>query len=87
MAMAIEGKSRHYRWGDIRGRHWIETAKICGLTGMREIIGETLDRTPGVIERVRGTIPVSFPARIADTILDGVQSTAECLKAEWPFSA
>ncbi|MCU7836951.1 MAG: hypothetical protein KZQ83_17075 [gamma proteobacterium symbiont of Taylorina sp.] len=27
MAMAIEGKNRHYRWNTIRCRYWYETAK------------------------------------------------------------
>ena len=28
MAMAVEGKNRHYHWERIKARHWIETAKF-----------------------------------------------------------
>jgi serine/threonine-protein kinase HipA len=31
MAMAIEGKNLHYRWQEIKTRHWLETAKRCGF--------------------------------------------------------
>src|SRR5476651_913521 len=34
MAMAVEGKNRPYHWDRIHARHWIETAKKCGLSGM-----------------------------------------------------
>jgi len=27
MAMAVHGKNRHYRWQEVRGRHWISTAR------------------------------------------------------------
>ena len=82
MAMAMDGKNRHYVWDDIRNRHWIETAKGCGISGMSETLVDVVERTPAVIETVRTMIPVGFPAPIADAILDGLQASAERLKQE-----
>src|SRR5256885_4559311 len=40
MAMAVNGKNRHYRWKDICARHWLETAKRCGFGEMKAVIEE-----------------------------------------------
>jgi len=82
MAMAVEGKNRHYHWERIKARHWIETAKQCGMAGMDEIVADVVARTPVVIERARLLIPAGFPALIADAILDGVHASSERLKTE-----
>lgn len=82
MAMAVEGKNRHYAWDGIRARHWIETAKRCGLAGMNEIMADVIDRTPAVLDRVRTGIPKGFATQIAESILDGVQASSERLKSE-----
>ena len=82
MAMALEGKNRHYRWEGIRVRHWLETAKRCGVPNMEEIISEVVARAPAVIERVRVSIPAGFPAQIAASIFDGFQLSSERLAAE-----
>lgn len=82
MAMAVLGKNRHYRWKEICARHWLETAKRCGFTGMRTVIGETIAKTPQVIEHVRGIIPAGFPAQIADSILEGINARAAQLSTE-----
>ena len=82
MAMAVEGKNRHYLWDGIRARHWIETARRCGIADMEAIIADLVSRTPAVIEQVQSAIPKGFPAQIADTILDGVRASSERLKAD-----
>jgi serine/threonine-protein kinase HipA len=82
MAMAVAGKSRHYRWKEIHARHWIETAKRQGLGDMEQIISDVIARTPGAIDRVRNVVPRGFPAQIADVILGGIEACAEQLKSE-----
>ncbi len=79
MAMALEGKIRHYHWDRIKARHSIETAKRCGMAGMEEIVAELVARVPAVIERVQHLVPAGFPAQIADSILNGVRSASERL--------
>jgi serine/threonine-protein kinase HipA len=82
MAMAVEGKNRHYRWDEIRARHWIETGRRCGIGDMEAIIADLVARTPAVIERVGAALPKGFPARIADTILAGVRASSERLQSD-----
>jgi serine/threonine-protein kinase HipA len=82
MAMAVRGKNRHYRWQEIHARHWIENAKRCGFSEMRASIQDVIDRTPAVIEQVRKLLPRGFPAQIADTILNGISTRADVLRAE-----
>jgi serine/threonine-protein kinase HipA len=86
MAMAVQGKNRHYRWKETQGRHWLETAKRCGFSGMHSVIEEVIVRTPTVLQQVSGLIPRGFPARIADSILDGIKAGAEHLERELPHS-
>jgi len=42
MAMAVEWKNRHYHRERFKVRHWIETAKRCGVAEMNEIVGDSL---------------------------------------------
>ncbi len=81
MAMAAIGKNRHYHWAEIQPRHWLSTAAACGLeTHARADIAAIVERTPQVIEAVSGTIPVGFPAKVADTIFAGLKDAARQLK-------
>lgn len=82
MAMALKGKNRHYHWNRIRLRHWLETAKRCGVPRMEALIHEIMDQTPGVLEAVRDRIPRGFPGEIADPILGGVKAAAAQLSNE-----
>ena len=82
MAMAVEGKNRHYLWDGIHARHWIETARRCGIADMPAILADLVTLTPAVLERVGAAIPKGFPAPIADTILAGVRASSDRLQAE-----
>jgi serine/threonine-protein kinase HipA len=77
MAMAVQGKSRHYLWHSILGRHWQETAKRCGLGGsFRSLVAELLDRAPRVVDSVSSRLPKGFPDSVASPILDGLRTSA-----------
>ncbi len=82
MAMAVQGKNRHYRWQEISARHWLEMAKRCGFGEMKSVFEDVIARTPEVIEQVRVIVPKGFPDQIADAILNGIKTSAEQLKAE-----
>jgi serine/threonine-protein kinase HipA len=86
MAMAVEGKNRHHHWNGIRRRHWLETAKRCGVPQVETIIREIIDQTPSVLSRVRDMIPAKFPEEIEGSILDGVKAAAVELREELPPS-
>ena len=74
--MAVLGKNRHYRMAEIECRHWLETAKRCGMPGMRSIIADILDQTPRVLDEVRAEIPKLFPEPVAEAILNGLKIQA-----------
>ena len=80
--MAVHGKNRHYRWKEICARHWLETAKRCGFGEMKAIIQDVIAMTPTVIQQARAVVPAGFPAQIADSILDGINTRAERMKME-----
>jgi serine/threonine-protein kinase HipA len=82
MAMAVQGKNRHYRWNEIHGRHWLETAKRCGLGGMQSIVQDVIDRTPDVVKQMHAKAPKGFPDQIADSILNGIKACTERLKSD-----
>lgn len=87
MAMALPGKSRHYKWSELRRRHLESTAKACGLEESgRTIIEELLAVTPAVIARVASSLPPGFPDRVAGPILHGLARTVGRLEAAWPDS-
>jgi serine/threonine-protein kinase HipA len=82
MAMALRGKNRHYRWKEICARHFLETARFCGVGQMKTIMEEVIAKTPEVIEQVRGLIHPQTASQVADSILDGLRIQAEQLKTE-----
>jgi serine/threonine-protein kinase HipA len=80
--MAVRSKNPHWKLSDIKARHWIETAKRCGIADMEAIIADVVSRTPPIIERVQATLANGFPSQIADTILDSVRASSERLQPE-----
>lgn len=83
MAMAVEGKNRHYRWDDIRYAHWLDTAKASGMRDeMVSLIGELSAATPGVLASVEKQIPDGFPAAVSDSILKGLETAATRLELQ-----
>ncbi len=82
MAMAVQGKDRHYRWNEIHVCHWLETAKRCGLGGMQSIVRDVIDRTPDMVKEVHAKIPKGFSDQIAGSILGGIKACTERLKAD-----
>jgi len=82
MATGVQGKNRHYRWNEIQGRHWLETAKRYGLGGMQSIVQDVIDRTPDIVRQVQGSVPKEFPTQIADSILGGLNACTQRLKAD-----
>ena len=79
MAMALRGKSRHYRWREMSSRHWLETAKRCGFSEMKTVVDEVIAQTPGIVAQASAQLPRGFPASIAGTILNGTAAAAQTL--------
>jgi len=72
LAMAVAGKNRHYLMKDIKRRHFNAMARKCFYGADAEsLIGELIEQTPVVIERVAAKLPAGFPARVSDRIFAG----------------
>lgn len=86
MAMALEGKNRHYRWDKIYYRHFLSTAVACGVSA--ELAGnayaEVLDNFDRVIRDVEALLPKKFPAITAQTIFGGMLKARDRLKLAGP---
>lgn len=78
MAMAVHGRNRHYAWQSIRKRHWVSTARICGIAAVEveRMIEDLTARTPAVIDRVAGELPEDFPALISGPIFEELRKAA-----------
>jgi serine/threonine-protein kinase HipA len=81
MAMALKGRQPRYEWAGIQPRHWLATAKACGIkeeAATREM-AQMVTATPQVIAAVSGSISVDFPPSVAEPILGGLQDAAQRL--------
>ncbi|WP_246590949.1 type II toxin-antitoxin system HipA family toxin [Georgfuchsia toluolica] len=83
MAMALHGKNAHYKWSEIKRRHFNDLAKHCGFEAPgKRIVRELVERTPAIVEAVSAGLPQGFPATVADPILVGLKATALRLARE-----
>ena len=82
VAMAALGKNRHYHWRDIVSRHWISTAKKCGIfsDATSQLLTELVVMVPKAIEQVQQALPHSFPRNVADPIFNGLHDQIDRLK-------
>jgi serine/threonine-protein kinase HipA len=80
--MAIFGKNKHYRFAEVKRRHFNETAARCFLRAdARPVIEHILARTPGAIDAVAKRLPAGFPESVASAIFEGLAKSAEQLEA------
>ena len=85
LAMALLGKNRHYVMHTIQRRHFDSTAQKVGYAPTAEpIIEDILARTPSAIAKVQAELPRDFSARVAETILGGLERAAAALAAMAP---
>jgi len=79
-AMAFRSKNSHYRLKDIYPRHFYSVAKKLGLGGeVDSIIEEILVATPKVISEVSTMVPTGFSPLVMDTIISGLEESAETI--------
>ncbi|MCK1662002.1 type II toxin-antitoxin system HipA family toxin [Bradyrhizobium sp. 151] len=74
LAMAV-GNSRHYVVHTILGRHFVQTAKSCGLPDsvVRGIIEELSDTAGTKIDATIAKLPKDFPQAMAESIATGAK--------------
>lgn len=73
MAMSV-GNSRHYRFDQIHGRHFVQTAMRAGLSKKRAIsIIENIEaKAPEALEMASNDLPKGFPTAVVDIVSDAV---------------
>lgn len=73
MAMSV-GNSRHYRFDQIHGRHFVQTAMHAGLSKKRamSIIEDIEAKAPEAMETAAKALPKGFPMAVVDIVSDAV---------------
>jgi serine/threonine-protein kinase HipA len=81
MAMAV-GDNHRRVVNTISGRHFMQTAKRCGLPKkmVQEIIAELMAIVPDALIKTMAALPSKFPAKLAVSIVDGVKKRLPLLE-------
>ncbi|MBX9588976.1 MAG: type II toxin-antitoxin system HipA family toxin [Hyphomonadaceae bacterium] len=75
LAMPV-GKNRHNVLHSVLPRHFLQTAKLCGIpqTTAKAIMEELGDTGAAAIDKVIGELPKGFPQKLAKSIADGAKA-------------
>ena len=81
MAMSV-GDNRHYRFDEIHGRHFAQTAIHAGFSKKRatSIIEEIAGRVPEALDRTITNLPAGFPPGLVDAVCAAVLSRVRGLR-------
>ncbi len=76
MAMSVDGKNKHYFWGEIIRRHWSSMSRKARFPEEEfdSIIQELADPMEDVIARVVASLPAGFPAAVVEPVVDGMRA-------------
>ncbi|WP_020560452.1 HipA domain-containing protein [Thiofilum flexile] len=79
MAMALQGKNRHYHWSKIMPRHFISTAEYCGFSNeiVQSLLEKILTHAEKVVMTVADELDADFPAHISEPIFSGILNLAQ----------
>jgi len=81
LAMAVWGKSRHYKMRDIKRSHFNTTARLCHYGDDAEpLIERIIARTPDVVASVSNQLPAGFPERVALRVFEGLERSVSRLE-------
>lgn len=81
MAMSV-GASRHYRFDQIHGRHFVQTATKAGISKKRAatIIEEIAEQAPKALETSTLALPNGFQMAVVETVHEAVMTRLGGLK-------
>jgi serine/threonine-protein kinase HipA len=83
LAMAVWGRSRHYRMRDVKRAHFDATARLCHYgADAGPLVERFVERTPDVIAQVESALPEGFPERVAQRLFEGLKMSAQRLAAD-----
>ena len=81
MAMSV-GNNRHYRFDQIHGRHFVQTATRAGLSKKRAtyLIEEIATKAPEALELTANVLPKGFPQAVVDIVSESAMDRLRGLK-------
>ncbi len=83
LAMAVEGRNRHYALHEIHRWHWVAMAESLGLADAAEpIITELVEHTPTAFDAVSKRLPEDFPVALFDSVRAGTIAAIKRLACE-----
>lgn len=83
LAMAVEGRNRHYVLHEIHRWHWIAMAESLGLVdGAEPLITELIERSPAAFDAVAARLPEDFPMVLFDGVKAGTMAAIKRLARE-----
>ena len=80
LAMAVRGKSAHYKLSEIQPRHWQALAKRSGVDGAWEAMLGMTQRLDAALMAVEKRLPKDFPAELATAVFEGVRGHLQVFK-------
>ncbi|MCG8360659.1 MAG: type II toxin-antitoxin system HipA family toxin [Kiloniellales bacterium] len=74
LAMAV-GDRRHRVVDTVLPRHFLQTAKTCGLSAgtVKQVLGQIREACPTAIDRTLAELPQGFPEPLAQSIVEGLR--------------
>jgi serine/threonine-protein kinase HipA len=80
LSMSV-GTNRHYRIGEIRGRHFVQTGKAAGLAGsvVLAAIEKMADTAQRALQKIKSSLPADFPLALHTSVSRGVMERVELL--------
>ncbi len=73
LAMAVHGKSAHYKLSEIQYRHWEALATRSGVDGAWDAMLDMTNRLDAALTRVERRLPADFPLAMTRTIFQGAR--------------
>jgi serine/threonine-protein kinase HipA len=79
LAMAVRAGNPHWKVAEILPRHWNAMSVAAGLGDASTILTDLAATTPQAIPSVSRQLPSGFPARVSDSIFEGLQRSAQLI--------
>ncbi len=77
LAMAVRGKTAHYKLSEIQYRHWESLAKRSAVDGAWDAMLDMTHRLDAALDAVEQRLPADFPMELAHTVFQGVRRHME----------
>lgn len=84
LAMAVRGRTPHYRLSEIRSRHWHALAERLAIPGLWARMRATVESVDAALERVEAALVPGVPERVIVKIREGVRDQARGFLREAP---